>query len=227
MKTARSTLVFVAILASAGAVGAQTPAAPATTDVYHVMFTKAAPGQAAALAKDLQQPDPKDPMTSHFILLRHQEGADWDYCLIQHVGAKASVEIPSGPPAAGAASTAWHDDTFVAGPAWPEFQRTMGLTGNQTGSPVFVVSVQRAVPGHRQQLLDALNQPGSNPKAAPPTVTLTHVEGGPWQFLTVTRYASWQEFGADQTANGAGSQGWLDIRQHSAFHTDTIADRVR
>ena len=94
MKTARSTLVFVAILASAGAVGAQTPAAPATTDVYHVMFTKAAPGQAAALAKDLQQPDPKDPMTSHFILLRHQEGADWDYCLIQHVGAKASVEFP-------------------------------------------------------------------------------------------------------------------------------------
>ena len=167
MKTARSTLVFVAILASAGAVGAQTPAAPATTDVYHVMFVKAAPGQAAALAKDLQQPDPKDPMTSHFILLRHQEGADWDYCLIQHVGAKASVEIPSAPPAAGAAATAWHDDTFVAGPAWPEFQRTMGLTGNQTGSPVFVVSVQRAVPGHRQQLLDALNQPGSNPKAAP------------------------------------------------------------
>ena len=227
MKTVRLTLVFLTILASAAAVGAQTPAAAAATDVYHVMFVKAAPGQAAALAKDLQQPDPKNPMASHFILLRHQEGADWDYCLIQHVGAKASVEIPAAPPAAGAAPTAWHEDTFVAGPSWPEFQRATGLAGNQTGSPVFVVSVQRAVPGHRQQLLDALNQPGSNPKTAPPSVTLTHLEGGPWQFLSVTRYASWQEFGADQTANGAGSQGWLDIRQHSAFHTDTIADRVR
>ena len=53
-----------------------------------MLFAKAAPGQAAALAKQLQEPDPKDPMAAHFILLRHQEGADWDYCLIQHVGAK-------------------------------------------------------------------------------------------------------------------------------------------
>ena len=64
VKTVRLTLVFLTILASAAAVGAQTPAAPATTDVYHVMFVKAAPGQAAALAKDLQQPDPKNPMAS-------------------------------------------------------------------------------------------------------------------------------------------------------------------
>ena len=146
MKTVRLTLVFLTILASAAAVGAQTPAAAAATDVYHVMFVKAAPGQAAALAKDLQQPDPKNPMASHFILLRHQEGADWDYCLIQHVGTKASVDIPAAPPAAGAAPTAWHEDTFVAGPSWPEFQRATGLAGNQTGSPVFVVSVQGRSP---------------------------------------------------------------------------------
>ena len=51
---------------------AQTPAAASGTDVYHVLFAKAAPGQAAALAKELQEVDPKDPMGSHFLLLRHQ-----------------------------------------------------------------------------------------------------------------------------------------------------------
>jgi hypothetical protein len=40
------------------------------------MFVKAQPGQAAALAKELQQQDPKDPIASHFVLLRHQEGDD-------------------------------------------------------------------------------------------------------------------------------------------------------
>jgi hypothetical protein len=229
VRTIRPTLVFLAICAAAAVAAAQTPAgsAVAPTDVYHVTFAKATPGQAAALAKELQQQDPKDPMAAHFILLRHQEGADWDYCLIQHAGTKASVEIPPAPPGTGTSTIAWHDDTFVAGPSWPEFQRAMGLTGNQSGNPIYVVGVHRAVPGHRQQLLQALSQPPSNAKAALPSVTLTHVEGGPWQFLTVTRYASWQEFGADQTANGAGGEGWLEIRQHSAFHTDTIADRVR
>lgn len=122
---------------------------------------------------------------------------------------------------------AWHDDTFVAGPPWSEFQRAMGLTENQSGNSVYVVGVHRAVPGHRQQLLQALNRPASTSKIAATSVTLTHVEGGPWQFLTITRYNSWQEFGADRTANAAGAEGWLEVRQHSAFHTDTIADRVR
>jgi hypothetical protein len=27
--------------------------------------------------------------------------------------------------------------------------------------------------------------------------------------------------------NAAGAKGWLEAREHSAFHTDTIADRVR
>jgi hypothetical protein len=53
-------LVFAAFSASALVAQAQTPAAAsAPTDVYHVMFVKAAPGQAAALAKQLQEQDPK------------------------------------------------------------------------------------------------------------------------------------------------------------------------
>jgi hypothetical protein len=229
VKIIHSILVVLALSASATVARAQTPAPSqgTPTDVYHVMFVKATPGQAAALAKELQQQDPKDPMAAHFILLRHQEGADWDYCMIQHLGTKASVEITPPPPNTGTPTRAWHDDTFVAGPAWSEFQRLMGLTGDQSGNPVYVVGVQRSVPGHREQLLQALNRPAANSKVAVTNVTLTHLEGGPWQFLTISRYNSWQDFGADRTANAAGAEGWLEIRQHSAYHTDTIADRVR
>ncbi|MEP6593760.1 MAG: hypothetical protein ABJC51_08700, partial [Acidobacteriota bacterium] len=128
-------LGFIAAALAASVVGAaaQAPAAPAAaaaTDVYSVMFVKAAPGQAVALAKQLQEVDPKNPMGSHFLLLRHQEGADWDYCLIQHAGAKATVEI-TPQPAPAAPTMAWHDDTYVSGPSWPEFQRAMGMTGAQ------------------------------------------------------------------------------------------------
>ncbi len=226
MKTFR-TMVAAAICACATASYAQTtgPAQASPTDLYHVMFVKAAPGQAAALAKELQQQDAKDPMASHFLLLRHQEGADWDYCLIQHVGAKGSVEIPpQAPPAT--ASIGWHDDTFVSGPSWGEFQRVMGLAGDQAGQAVYVVSVQRAVPGHREQLSQALNQRAPASKVTVGSLVMTHVEGGAWQFLTLDRYNSWQDLGADRAAN-TGGQGWFDTRQHSAYHTDTIADRVR
>ena len=78
---------------------AQAPAAPAAaTDVYHVHFTKAVPGQAAALGKALTVPDKTSPMPDHFVVLRHQEGDDWDYVVIQHMGPKAEV---TAAPAAG------------------------------------------------------------------------------------------------------------------------------
>ena len=68
-----------------------TPAAPAATDVYHVHFAKAAPGQAAALGKSLMVPDKTAAMPDHFVVLRHQEGDDWDYVVISHLGPKAEV----------------------------------------------------------------------------------------------------------------------------------------
>ena len=73
--------------------------APARSDVYHVYFGKAAAGKAVQLAEMLKTPNPKDPMPGHFILLRHQEGDAWDYCLITHMGAKATVDATplSGP----------------------------------------------------------------------------------------------------------------------------------
>ena len=55
---------------------------------------------------------------------------------------------------------------------------------------------------------------------------LVHVQGGAWTFMTLDRYSSWQDFGAER-ANVASGKGWLEVREHSSFHTDTIADRVR
>lgn len=231
MKLICRTLICLGVLGVSTAVGqAQTPPAPqaaVATDVYHVMFVKATPGQAAALATELQQTDPKDPMGAHFLLLRHQEGADWDYCVIQHVGTKASVELTPPPPNTGTPTRAWHDDTFVSGPSWPEFQRAMGLTDSQSGNSVYVVGVHRAVPGHRSELLASLTRRDPASKAARSSVLLTHLEGGSWQFMNLDRYASWQDFAADRAANAGAGQGWSETRQHSASHTDTIADRVR
>jgi hypothetical protein len=58
------------------------------------------------------------------------------------------------------------------------------------------------------------------------SVLLPHLEGGAWTFLSINRYSSWQDFGADRMAASTG-KGWLETREHSAFHMDTIADRVR
>src|SRR3954468_15165849 len=94
-------LAGLAIGLSAGTAAAQGRggAAPAAdTDIYHVEFVKAAPGQATAAAAELQKQDPKAPMQGHFVILRHQEGDDWDYCVIEHLGAKATVEVTPIPP---------------------------------------------------------------------------------------------------------------------------------
>lgn len=201
---------------------------PATgqSDIYHVHFTKAAPGQAAALGKALLAPDPTAPMPDHFVVLRHQEGDDWDYVVIQHVGSKASLEAAATAPNPGRDLRAWHDDTFVTGPTWAEFTGAMGAAG-----AIYTVGVQRAVPGHRDQLQAALTQPApASAKIQTGSVFMQHREGADWTFLTITRYNSWQDFAADRagaSADPGGAGGWADIRQHSAFHRDTIADRIK
>jgi hypothetical protein len=206
---------------SLSATPAQTPAA-ASTDVYHVLFAKAAPGQAAALAKELQEVDPKDPMGTHFLLLRHQWGDDWDYCLIQHLGTKATVDLnsanPNRPP-----TMAWHTDSFAAGPSWGELTRSM-MPAND-GKSVYVVAVHRPIPGHRAQLEKVLKEPNPNAKTQISTVVFSHLEGGPWTFLEVDRYNSWQDLATDAAAT-ANDPGWTTIRDHSAFHHDTLADRL-
>ena len=232
MKSAATLMIGVLVLASSSGAAAQTPAAaPAPTDIYHVHLTKAAPGQAAALGKEVSQPDPASPMPDHFVVLRHQEGDDWDYAVIQHLGQKPTVTITPPPATAAADLRAWHSDTFVSGPSWADFSREMGIGGSGKPGAVYVLGFHRAAPGHRPQLEQALNQPGAaDAKLQTGTVFMRHVEGDHWQYLTITRYNSWQDFATERASAAAAGPsaagGWADIRQHSAFHRDTIADRV-
>jgi hypothetical protein len=88
------------------------------------------------------------------------------------------------------------------------------------------VSVHRTLPGHRDDLLKALSQPPPG-KVQTGNVVLQHLEGGNWTYLAITRYNSWQDFATDRSSAIAGSQGaWAEIRQHQAFHRDTVADRI-
>ena len=223
-------VVLGGIVAATTASAQNTPAA-AGTDVYHVHFVKAAPGQAGALGKSLMVPDKTLSMPDHFVVLRHQEGDDWDYVVIQHYGPKAEVTATRPAlPDAQRALNAWHDDTFVSGPSWAEFTKAMGIGGSAApSSMVYILGVHRAVAGHREELLKSLSAPGAASKIETGNIVLSHLEGGSWTFATITRYNSWQDLGSDRAAAasaGDAAGGWADIRQHSAFHRDTIADRI-
>jgi hypothetical protein len=211
---------------------AATSAATARTDVYHVHFTHAAPGKATALADGLKQPAPNAPMPGHSIMFRHQNGDSWDYCVIQHMGTKATVEIaPSMPPAAAATRDAsdWHTDTYVSGPAWADFAKAMGINEGAGKSAIYIVSVYRALPGHRDQLDSSVStvSPG-DPEAG--SVVMQHLDGAAWTFLGIARYATWEDFVKSETSSLAdqakNTGGWASLRDHSSYHTDTLADRI-
>jgi hypothetical protein len=230
VKSASLLLLVLSISAAPSALAQRSPIA--RTEVYHVLFPKAVPGKAAQLADALKTPDSSAPMKGHFLVLRHQEGEDWDYAVVEHLGTKATVDAAAPPtPPAVRDLFAWHTDTFVTGPAWPVFARALGIdsASKPTGS-VYVVSVYRAVAGHRDPLEAALSEPpGAGDKTAG-LVLMQHLEGGPWQYLTITRYNSWADFGASESSNvaetGKGSGGWFQMREHASFHNDTVTDRI-
>ena len=153
------TLLLVLLLLLSISAAQNAPAAPAApaarTDVYHVHFAAAAPGKAAQMGDALKTQNPKAPMPGHYLVLRHQDGVDWDFAVIEHLGTKATVEATPGPtPPAVRDLYAWHTDTFVNGPAWPEFAKAMGIGDQSAGKSadsVYVVSVYRAAPGHRDR----------------------------------------------------------------------------
>ncbi len=231
MKSFRVVSLAVAMLSSAAV--AQNPPAPlARSDVYHVHVAAAAPGKVAQLGDFLKTPDPNSPMPGHVLVLRHQDGAEWDYVVITHLGTKATVSASGTPTPANVRDMyAWHGDTFVNGPAWPEFVRAMGL-GEQaakSANSVYVVSFYRALPGHRDQLEKRLSAvaPGESDAGS---VLMQHLEGGPWTFMEVTRYGSWQNFATNESSSVAqtakGSGPWFDLRENISTHTDTLTDRI-
>jgi hypothetical protein len=208
-----------------------TSTSPARTDVYHVHFTHAAPGKANALADSLKQPNANSPMPGHAVLLRHQDGDSWDYVAIEHLGTKFTLEAarPAPAPAAARDLSDWHTDTYVNGPAWADFAKAMGINEGAGKSAVYIVSVYRTIPGHREQL-DAILSTQSPGDPAAGNVVLQHLEGAAWTFMAVARYATWEDFVKSETnaaaeqAKGAGD--WAKLREHSSYHTDTLADRI-
>jgi hypothetical protein len=230
LKQHGTSVMALAITALFGTPLAAQQSAATASDVYHVHFTKSAPGQGTALGEVLKKPDPDSPMPDHFIVLRHQQGDDWDYCVVQHIGPKATVDpAPSANP--GRDLRSWHTDTFVSGPSWPEFAKALGIddSAKSTAGSVYVVAVWRPVPGHRDQLGKTLREP--EPSKVPVSrVVLEHLEGGAWQFLAIDRYNSWQDFATDQAASTpsteSGKDPWSQIREHGSYHHDTLADRV-
>jgi len=226
----RGVLVTSTLLALTATCAQAQGAAAGATDIYHVHFTKAAPAHGSALGEALKKPDASTPMPEHFIVLRHQQGDDWDYCVVQHLGPKATIDVGRTPPGGGRDLRAWHNDTFVAGPSWPEFVKAMGLgeSANASAGSIYVVATWREAPGQRAELEKLLREPQPS-KVPVGRVVLQHMEGAGWNFLAIDRYNSWQDFAADQaesTPPGAGQDTWSTIRQHSTSHHDTLADRI-
>ena len=123
--------------------------------------------------------------------------------VITHLGPKATVE------AAGTAVppdkrdlSAWHNDTFVNGPSWEEFTRAMGIDGDsasKSSGSVYSVSYYRPAPGHREQLEKMLSEvPSASSDTTAGNVLMQHLEGGPWTFLAIARYNSWDDFASGE-----------------------------
>jgi hypothetical protein len=234
-----SPLAFVQAQSTPAPAASEKTAAPAgagkRTDVYHVHFTKGALGKSAQLGDWLKTPDRTVPMPGHFVVLRHQDGDAWDYVVISHVGPKASVEAAGTavPPDKRDLSD-WHDDTFVNGPSWEEFTRAMGIDGDsatKTSGSVYVVSVYRPAPGHRDGLEKMLSEaPSRATDTSAGNVLMQHLEGSPWTFLTIARYNSWEDFATGEKNSVAQATkkdgGWLRLRDHVDFHNDTLTDRI-
>ena len=237
MKLLIRTLALLAFMPLAALQAQQSPsaaakssAAPKRTDIYHVFIVKAALGKAKELQDWLKQPDADHP-NAKGILLRHQDGDSWDYVAIEHIGAKATVDLSQTPMTPQQRLLAeWHGDTYVAGPSWSDFSKALGLDdASKSAGSVYVVSDYRAAPGHRDDLEKMLSEatPGDT---ASGNVLLAHVEGAPWNFLGIVRYDSWEKYAEGEKNSVAQSNkdqgGWFELRAHCALHHDTLTDRI-
>jgi hypothetical protein len=212
-----------------------TAAAPGgRTDVYHVHFAQAAVGKAKELGEELKKPAPGAETADHIVLLRHVDGDSWDYCLITHIGAKATVET-NRPPTTPSQAALWaqHTDTFVSGPSWAEFSKQLGLDdASKTSASAFVVSIYRPVPGQREALDKFLNQPPDRATdSSVGSAVLQHLEGAAWTFVGIQRWNSWADYAKDNVASiaqmGRNQQGgWFKLRELVSLHTDTLCNRV-
>ena len=220
---------------ASGAKPAAEASPAARTDVYRIQFAKAAAGKAAQMAENFKKPDPTAPMPGHTLVLRHHQGEAWDYVEIEHLGTKATIEAarPPVPPEERNLGD-WHNDTYVNGPSWADFTKAMGISDDlksKTAGSVYVVSTYRAVSGQRDALEKFLSEPPNRPSdTSVGDALMQHLDGSEWNFLTIARYNSWQEFATNETnsvADAAKNQGgWFKLREYIASHADTVTVRI-
>jgi hypothetical protein len=212
----------------------QKEAASSSSHVYHLTAFRAAPGRLNDLLKILNTPQPGAREGDFAVVFRHRQGHEWDLLLVEHVGERATITAtpPGGPavPADSAVSqvTAWHVDTYAAGPPLEEFRKALSLQGGAGQKAVYVISAYTAAPGHRGQLRTQIGTMSDETPGR--TVTLTHIEGAPWTFLHITRYDSWRQFAEEEEAQDAqaakaptGPGTGAAIREHITLHHDTLA----
>lgn len=229
--TAAAIGAFVVAAASSSHIQPAVAAAQATEHVYHLTAVRAAPGRIADLLKALTAPAPDAPQFT--AVFRHREGDEWDFLLVDYEGERATVQVAPTPaaPAAGPSFpdvAAWHIDSYAAGPPLEEFRKALNLQTGQSSTArreVYIFSGYSAAAGHYDQLRKTLDKSaGETPGRV---VTLRHIEGAPWQFLSITRYDSWRaladEMQPAETQAAPAADVGLELRQHMSRHTDTIA----
>lgn len=233
-------LFLIALAAPAQQPAAASPVASNRPDLYHVHFVKAAPGKTNELLNSLRNPLPETAMPTHALILRHLQGDDWDFAVIQHLGTKVTLDNAGAAPGPARELRAWHNDTYAQGPAWPEFAKAMGIGQPQAGaapagSDLYIVATYRGDAGHRAQLEETLKRIDASSPRPGEAVLLQHREGSPWDYLHVTRYNGWKDLAAQQDDPEADARGrkagltqdaGLELRQHMAAHHDTITERV-
>jgi hypothetical protein len=214
-----ATLSFV--VGQAGLARAQ---APSNGELYHVQFVKAAPGKLnAAIAAYLKRPTDKNNPEPPLIF-RHVQGDDWHLMIIEARGKDETIAAVDTDQAmqqwveSARGLTVHHADTFTLGPPLAEVKKLFAAEPDA----VFIATTFEPVPGHREQLVAAL-QSGASPDA--PTLVLQHREGASWQLLSITRYASWAALGAAMQKNGL-NPAVQPTNEHIAAHHDTLVQRV-
>ena len=86
--------------------------------------------------------------------------------------------------------------------------------------------------GQRDALDKFLNEPPDRTTdSSAGRVTLQHLEGAAWNFVSIQRWNSWADYGKDNVASiaqmGRNQQGgWFKLRDLVSFHTDTLCDRI-
>jgi hypothetical protein len=224
------------------ATGAQPAPTSQPHELYRIHFFKAAPGKLPDLM-DAYLSLPASPGAPRQMVFRHQSGDDWDLLVIYPQGANAHIDAnPSYTEAQRKlrervmSDYIWHTDTYAIGPPLAELEKALAVPQDAKGG-LYLVEDYRALNGHLAQLGEVLNRDIASARAGG-AVRFEHLQGAPWDYLVLFRYASWPEYVAAETDPAADElarkQGFkdssavaLELREHMAAHHDTFASRIQ